>query len=231
MLLEGGYMLLNQSRTMLLRAEEEREKFRRLTECRTKMLDGEREGGPNGRRRAARWRVKMEAVRDELVEANLPLVVTIISRHAHFRRLPRDEALAEGAMALVRAVDNFEPKTGYKFGTFAWTVVKNALIRLSELHLRPRRLGEEVDFDITAESRAVNGTGPCRAELADLERVLECNEAELTPVEMVVIRRRYGLSPGPETLEAIGQEIGVTKERVRQIQKAALRKLGKVMDP
>jgi RNA polymerase sigma factor (sigma-70 family) len=144
------------------------------------------------------------------------------------------DLISEGNLALLRAVNKFDCGRGYKFSTYACRAILKSFSRVATRTSRRRGLfPTEFDpalerSDFSERSRA-NREGECVHELKTL--LLE-NEAQLSEVERQVILARFNIDSGEEhaaakakTLEQVGEMIGVTKERVRQIQNKALGKL------
>ena len=174
------------------------------------------------------WLLRRGAIRSSLVENNRGLVYLGVSR---FRStyLERDDLCSEGLFALLRAVDWFNPWRGVRFSTYAYNAITRALARLSRRAVRHRRL-----FPITYDAP---GEKPMRDDrwgdlyVDRLRRTLHDNVGELTDRELEIIDHRYPLDERPHlTLEQVGNVCGLSKERVRQIQNRALRKLRDVLE-
>jgi RNA polymerase primary sigma factor len=226
-----------------------------------------------------------EAARAALTDANLRLVVSVARRYSN-RGVPLIDLIQEGNLGLLRAVEKFDWRRGFKFSTYAtWWIrqavsraiaddartiripvhlydVVNRMARVSaQLHQelgreptdeevsealqlsveRVRELtqvlpqpisldglvGEDQDTrlsDVVADANATNLESAAEQRL--LEDQIRDTLLTLTPRERRVIERRFGLSDDhDDTLTAIGREIGVTRERIRQIESTALRKL------
>lgn len=165
-------------------------------------------------------------VKQEIVQANLRLVVGIAKRHmtpAH----DLFEIISDGNVSLMRAVDKFDYTRGFKFSTYAsWAIIRNFARSVpGERHQHDRyQTGWDDFLDTIASYRPeeVEAEEGVRLRGA-LDRML----ATLDPRECSILRQRYGLDAQgePQTLEQIGRQFGVSKERVRQLETRAMRKL------
>ena len=170
-------------------------------------------------------------VKELLINANMRLVVSIAKRHA----AQSDnffELLSDGNMSLIRAVEKFDYSRGFKFSTYAsWAIMKNFARSIPEEKNRRERYvtGNEALFDISPDTRTDEQEYLASAEQASnkVNRLLEY----LDPRERQIIRLRAGLdSSEGMTLEKIGEQLGITKERVRQLNVRAMRKLRSLVD-
>jgi RNA polymerase sigma factor (sigma-70 family) len=167
-------------------------------------------------------------VKDQLINANMRLVVNIAKRHA----AQADnffELLSDGNMSLIRAVEKFDFGRGNKFSTYAsWAIMKNFARSIPEEKKRKERYvtGQEEIFDSAADVRTDEHEVVATAQQAAsrVNRLLEY----LDPRERQIIRMRAGLdrqSTRSMTLDEIGHELGITKERVRQLHVRSMQKL------
>jgi len=169
--------------------------------------------------------------KNQIIRANLRLVVSIAKRHVG----PTQnffELVSDGNLSLMRAVEKFDYARGNKFSTYAsWAIMKNYARSIPDEHRHHDRfrVGADELFTATEDQR----TDPFEQEAAQsrreskVARMLEC----LDPREQKIIVRRFGLRHGEElTLKQVGAELGVTKERVRQIEARALDKLRKAAE-
>ena len=179
------------------------------------------------------WQAKVEAIRGEIVKANVPLVLAMAKR-TRLGNIDYAELISEGNMALLRSVDKFDCGRGFKFSTYGCRAILKSFSRVA-MKIGRYRGRFPVEFDPTlersdfADSQHESIETDC---LDDLRGILRENSASLNEVEVKVLQARFALGKvegapgdGPQTLEQVGMLIGVTKERVRQIQNRALSKL------
>ncbi len=176
------------------------------------------------------WYRRAEQIREQIAETNLALVLAMAKR-TRMSEVDFADLVSEGNMALLRAVDKFDAGRGYKFSTYACRAILKAFSRQG-MKLSKYRQRFPTDFDPKLEKSNYLETKRAgfEKEAADeVKRIVLDNRADLTDVERTVIEHRFGLESGeadkPMTLEQVGQIIGVTKERVRQIQNKAMDKI------
>lgn len=167
------------------------------------------------------------ATKNQIVRANLRLVVSIAKRHVG----PQEnffELVSDGNISLIRAAEKFDYGRGFKFSTYAsWAIMKNFARSIpNEMKQRDRfRTSNDELFAATQENRADR----LSEELAHENRISVVRKilSRLDDREQKIIINRFGLdyTQEPCTLKQVGESMGVTKERVRQIESRALDKL------
>jgi RNA polymerase primary sigma factor len=180
------------------------------------------------------WHEKVEHLREYLVRTNLALVLAMAKR-TRLGDVDFSEIVSEGNMALLRAVEKFNVDRGFKFSTYACRAILKGFSRTAQKHTRHRsRFPVEFEPDLEKSDWADRKRDAVEEDLVgELKTIVERNLADLSDVEQTVIRRRFNWQqeqPSPLTLEEVGSIIGVTKERVRQIQNKALLKIRKLME-
>jgi RNA polymerase primary sigma factor/RNA polymerase sigma factor len=167
------------------------------------------------------------ATKNEIISANLRLVVSIAKRHVG----PVEnffELVSDGNISLIRAVEKFDFARGNKFSTYAsWAIMKNYARTIPDEHRHRDRfrtsLAEMFGAAEDARTDQYEQESSQMQREAQVEKILE----RLDEREQRIIMSRFGLTRGQEplTLKEVGAVMGVTKERVRQIEARALSKL------
>ncbi|MBI1871645.1 MAG: RNA polymerase sigma factor RpoD [Chlamydiae bacterium] len=264
-----------------VRIKNERRKLKRFEEGLGTTLDGfKREAEV-----LDQWTNRMRSAKDEMVEANLRLVISIAKKYTN-RGLSFLDLIQEGNLGLMKAVDKFEYKRGYKFSTYAtWWIRQaitrsiadqartiripvhmietiNKLVRVSKKLVQeygkeptPEEIAEEMDIPVEKvrgilkisqhpislqtpigdgedsqfgdfiEDKSIRNPAEATG-YSLLKEQIEYVLETLTPREKRVLRLRFGLGDGsPRTLEEVGKVFNVTRERVRQIEAKALKKM------
>jgi RNA polymerase primary sigma factor/RNA polymerase sigma factor len=165
-------------------------------------------------------------VKNQLIRANLRLVVSIAKRHAGVEEL--FEMISEGNISLMRAIEKFDYTRGFKFSTYAtWAIKKNFIRAYVDRVKRVDRFrtsrDEVLETAVEERSDPFAEERDQRRRESDVSRILGC----LTERERAIIDRRFGLNrqAAGETFKQIGDDLGVSKERIRQIEQRALSEL------
>lgn len=178
-----------------------------------------------------KWHGISERLREQIANTNLALVLAMAKR-TRMSEVDFADLVSEGNMALLRAVDKFDCARGFKFSTYACRAILKAFSRQG-MKLSKHRQRFPTDFDPKLERSNFleNKRDQLEKDAAEeVRRIVVENRADLSDIERTIIEHRFGLEgrnddERPMTLEQIGQIIGVTKERVRQIQNKALEKI------
>ena len=179
-------------------------------------------------REMAQWMTRVLELRATLTAANLPLVIAMAKRS----RVPNvdfGDLISEGNMALLRAIDKFDADRGFKFSTYGCRAILKGFNRMATKMGKYRSrfpLGwdpalEKSDYDVKRHEMEM-------ADSVDSLRIaLDRNDARLSDTERTVVAERFALNGQDKkaTLAQVGEKMGLTNERIRQIQKAALAKL------
>ena len=180
------------------------------------------------------WHRRFEHFREYLTRTNLALVLAMAKR-TRLGDVDFAEVVSEGNMALIRAVDKFNVDRGFKFSTYACRAILKAFSRTA-LKSNRHKTRFPVEFEPDMEKSDWSDRKRDMVEedcIDELKQIVDRNLADLTDVESTVIQRRFNWQQQDEhplTLEEVGRIIGVTKERVRQIQNKALVKIRHVME-
>src|SRR6059058_3046552 len=184
--------------------------------------------------RIVEWHRRFEHFREYLVRTNLALVLAMAKR-TRLGDVDFAEIVSEGNMAMMRAVDKFNVDKGFKFSTYACRAILKAFSRTAMKSSRyktkfPVEFEPEMEKSDWSDRKRDIVEEDC---IDELKQIVDRNLADLSDTEQAVIRRRFNWQQEEETpltLEEVGKIIGVTKERVRQIQNKALLKIKSVME-
>ncbi len=218
----------------LMSAQEEKLMFLRFNYAKLRLTRLQARIRKNGLTRPAadelvEWYRRFEHFREYLVRTNLALVLAMAKR-TRLGEHDFAEIVSEGNMALIRAVEKFNVERGFKFSTYACRAILKAFSRTSlKLNRQKTRFGVEFEPDFERSDWSDRRREQVESECVDeLKRIVDRNLADLTNMEQAVIRSRFNWHEAEETpltLEAVGKIVGLTKERVRQIQNKAMAKI------
>lgn len=178
------------------------------------------------------WYARAQDLRAVLVRANLPLVLTMTKRYG-----PNDvefsDLVAEGNLVLLRCVENFDAAKGFKFSTYACRAIIKTFNRMAAKTRRYRQLfPTEFDPDLERSDEAERREEANRNSAVRAVRdILAGAQAGLRPVERTILIERYGIADRGrrKTLADVARTVGLSPERVRQLQRLALEKLRDVL--
>ena len=226
----------------LLTAEQERVLFlrfnyaRRQAEMIRQTIKPARPARDKSRRFLAWYDLSMQ-LRDQLAEYNLALVLAM-TRRLPAKTLDINEMIGEGNIALLRAIDKFRVDRGFKFSTYACRAILKAFSRQGEKFTRFRRyFPVEFEPDFEKSNYPQEKAAEHEMDAASQVRYLfETNAADLTKLERDILHHRFFTAAADDgstkqpTLQEVGRLVGLTKERVRQIQNKALLRLRETLE-
>lgn len=221
--------------TVLLTAAQERVLFLKLNYARFRLAKLQKRSARHPltteeSREALRWAGTARSIREQIAETNLALVLAMAKR-LRGTDLDFGDLISEGNMALLRSVDKFDCGRGFKFSTYACRAILKAFSRHGIKAMKYRqRFPTEFDPEFERSDHLATVRATSEQESAqEVRYVVESNRADLSELERSVISQRFGfdgpVGPRNPTLEEVGEMIGLTKERVRQIQNKALEKI------
>ena len=179
-------------------------------------------------REASGWRRLYLEHRDRIVLGNRKLTYRAVQKWS-FGSPFADDMAGECQIVLIKAVASFNPWLGIRFSTYAFTCLIRALSRHSQRQAADR-LCRSLPLEAlrSAEPCYIQRDQPSGTRLARLGEYFRDGDTLLTSREKLVLSRRFqmnGEASNTETLEEVGRDLGLSKERVRQVQKLALGKL------
>lgn len=178
---------------------------------------------------------KQQDVRSRIVTANMGLVLAMAKRMDHIN-VEFTDLISEGSMALLRATEKFDCGRGIKFSTYACRAILKSFSRIAKQTYRYRNFfPAQLDTTFEKDDSLERIREEKATDYADeVNAIMNQNLAELSHIEQLVVEMRFSLGEQkdhkPLTLKEVGDKLGLTKERIRQIQNKALAKLKDVAE-
>ena len=175
------------------------------------------------------WHTRQLEIRSQIVTANMGLVLAMAQR-VEYPGVEFTDLISEGSMALLRATEKFDCARGIKFSTYACRAIFKGFSRVAKQSYRHRsRYPAQLDPMMEKDDYANTKREETRNDWIDeVKTIFHKNLADLTGMEISVVKLRFSLDDEerkPLTLKQVGEMLGLTKERIRQIQNKALDKL------
>jgi len=172
-------------------------------------------------------------LKNQLTQSNLRLVVSIAKKHV---RQGEDlfTLISDGNLSLMKAVEKYDYMRGNKFSTYAsWAIMKNYARSIPEERGQLSRYQTGHEERLDGEPDPANQVASVDRQLEGIREALQEVLGKLPARERLIVSRHYGLTPDgkSQTLEQIGRLFGVSKERARQLEKRALKRLRNIVSP
>ncbi|MBN2844061.1 MAG: sigma-70 family RNA polymerase sigma factor [Sedimentisphaerales bacterium] len=179
------------------------------------------------------WDKQQLELRDRITTSNMGLVLNM-AQHCKYANVEYGELISEGSMALLRVTECYDYRLGFQFSTYACRAIGKSFSRLAKKTYKYNHISQ-LNFDPTLE---VDTT--CQQlrqqrlsdSILQLRHYILGQRPELSEIEKEILRLRFSVGQykgNPMTLKDIGSTLGLSKERIRQIQNQAVLKLGKIV--
>jgi len=175
---------------------------------------------------------RSEEVRDRIVQANLRLIVSLARKFCdHYSTF--EELVSDGNVTLINAANKFDCSRGFRFSTYATHATQRDYYRQIQKRRKNahRITGDQNEFLGEISRETTEEEVPMKTQALLYQKVMEIFENELDEREQHIVCARFGINEqeSGQTLRSVGEQLGISKERVRQLQISAVEKLREVL--
>ncbi|MBD3672184.1 MAG: sigma-70 family RNA polymerase sigma factor [Planctomycetaceae bacterium] len=174
---------------------------------------------------------RSEQVRDRIVQANLRLIVSLARKFSD-QYSTFEELVSDGNVTLINATEKFDCSRGFRFSTYATHATQRDYYRqIKKRRKNAQRIASDLNEFLGDLGQETEEEVPMKTQAVLYQKVMEVFEEELDDREQHIVCARFGINEqeSGQTLRSVGEQLGISKERVRQLQMSAVEKLKEVL--